>query len=164
PKKNVLRLLQAFSKARTNCKLVVLGKNGWLFENEESFFKSNKTNKIVRINYSDFYDMMTLLKGSKALIFPSIYEGFGLPVLEAMQMNIPVITSNSSCLPEVAGNAARYVDPYSISEIIDAIEDFSNTSDLSAYSEKGLKQAEKFSEENYQKRLREGYNMLFKQF
>ncbi|TNH06231.1 glycosyltransferase family 4 protein [Testudinibacter sp. TR-2022] len=174
PKKNVLRLLQAFSKANTDCKLVVLGKNGWLYEQEEKFFDAQRYNqkynqdaekrfnpKIIRIPYSDFSEMMTLLKGANSLIFPSLYEGFGLPVLEAMQMGIPVITSNTSCLPEVAGNAAFYVDPYSIDDIINAIETLSSDNALlSKLSSLGLEQAQNFSEEKYQENLAAGYNLL----
>lgn len=172
PKKNVLRLLQAFSKANTDCKLVILGKNGWLYEQEEKFFDAQRYNqdadkrfnpKVIRIPYSDFSEMMTLLKGAKALAFPSLYEGFGLPVLEAMQMGTPVITSNTSCLPEVAGEAAYYVDPYSIDDIVKAIEELSsNDSLLSKLSLLGLEQAKHFSEEKYRENLIEGYNLLFK--
>ena len=176
PKKNVLRLLQAFSKAKTDCKLVVLGKNGWLFEQEEKFFEAQRYNqkynqdaeqrfnpKVIRIPYSDFTEMMTLVKGARALAFPSLYEGFGLPVLEAMQMGTPVITSKTSCLPEVAGEAAYYVDPYSVDDIIKAIETLSTDDVLAAkLSALGLEQAKNFSEEKYRENLSIGYDLLFK--
>lgn len=171
PKKNVLRLLQAFSRAQTDCKLVVLGKNGWLYEQEEKFFSAQEENRkyqsdneidIVRIPYSDFNSMMTLLKGARALVFPSLYEGFGLPVLEAMQMGTPVITSHCGSLPEIAGDAAYYVDPYSVEEIKGAIERFSsNDSELQEMAASGYKQAEQFSEQKYRENIVSGYDKLF---
>lgn len=174
PKKNVLRLLQAFSRARTDCKLVVLGKNGWLFEHEEKFFTTQNYHteykksyqrgyepNIVRIPYSDFNSLMTLLKGARALVFPSLYEGFGLPVLEAMQMGTPVITSRCGSLPEVAGDAAHYIDPYSVEDIKNAIEKYStNESELLSMAVAGYKQSKQFSEEKYREKLVSGYDKL----
>ena len=105
---------------------------------------------------------MSLVKGARALIFPSLYEGFGLPVLEAMQMGTPVITSPAGSLPEVAGDAAQYIDPYSIEDIRCAIEKFSfSDGELKRMAEKGLFQAEKFSSDNYKTKLSLGYSKLF---
>ena len=168
PKKNVLRLLQAFVKSNTDCKLVVLGKNGWLFDQEEAFFRKALYNKelrekIVRVEYSHFIEVMTLLKGARALVFPSLYEGFGLPVLEAMQIGTPVITSNQGSLPEIAGDAAHFVDPYSISDIKNAIEKYSsNSKQLHNMTLSGYRQSEKFNEKEYKKKLSLGYEYLFK--
>ena len=164
-KKNVLRLLQAFVNARTECKLVVVGKNGWLFEEEEKFFENHRFSKrIVRIPYSDFLSIINLLKGARALVFPSLYEGFGLPVLEAMQIGTPVICSNAGSLPEVGGNAAHYIDPYSIHDITASIEKFSSKDDddLNKMRLLGLDQAKKFSKDEYKNRLSSGYKKVFK--
>lgn len=162
PKKNVLRVLNAFVKSNTDCKLVIVGKNGWLFDDVEMFFENQKyRNRIIRLPYADFVDLMYLLKGARALLFPSLYEGFGLPALEAMQIGTPVITSNSGSLPEVCGNVAHYVDPYSINDIKNAIELYSDSGDqLDSMKQLGFVQSLKFSKAEYQKRVAAGYSLL----
>ena len=172
PKKNVLRIITAFKNSHTDYKLVIVGKNGWLFDKEQKFFdeiqlgfrsNNNFYKRILRIPYLEFLDLMILLKGARALIFPSRYEGFGLPILEAMQMGVPVITSNNDPMNEVGGDAPYYVDPYSTLDLISAIEKFSESDDyLKEFKLKGLKQAEKFSKEKYLKKLELGYKKLFK--
>ena len=163
PKKNISRLIEAFSQAETDCKLVIIGKNGWLFEKESELLGDRHINeRIVRIPYCDFPRLMYLLNGARALIFPSLYEGFGLPVLEAMQVGTPVITSNQGSLPEIAGTATHLVNPYSISDIRAAIEKFSENDEiLEQMSISGKKQAKKFSKSEYQKRLLAGYEKVF---
>nr|VFK66170.1 MAG: Glycosyltransferase involved in cell wall bisynthesis [Candidatus Kentron sp. UNK]VFK70966.1 MAG: Glycosyltransferase involved in cell wall bisynthesis [Candidatus Kentron sp. UNK] len=167
PKKNIGNLLRAFGIAKTDCKLVIVGGKSWLSEDVERFFESKRYNqesqqKFIRIPHAFFHSLMYLLKGARALLFPSIYEGFGLPVLEAMQMGTPVITSNVSSLPEVGGDAAYYVDPYSIESIKTAIETLSdNEKKLEEMSQKGLLQADKFSLENHKNRISQGYELLF---
>ena len=105
---------------------------------------------------------MLLIKGSRSLIFPSLYEGFGLPVLEAMQLGIPVITSNKGSLTEIGGNAVHYVDPLSLVDLTKAIEKLSDNEDLfDEYKLKGLNQAKKFNKTQYQERISKGYEKLF---
>ena len=172
PKKNVLKIISAFKNSHSDSKLVIVGKNGWLFDKEQKIFdeiqmgfKSNNNfyKRILRIPYLEFLDLMILLKGARALIFPSRYEGFGLPILEAMQMGVPVITSNMAPMNEVGGDAPYYVDPYSTLDLISAIEKFSESDNyLREFKLKGLKQAEKFSKEKYLKKLELGYKKLFK--
>jgi glycosyltransferase involved in cell wall biosynthesis len=164
PKKNVLRLLQAYLQAKTDCKLVLVGKYGWLYEKEKELIESlNGNPNIVRIPYSDFTTLMALVQGARALLFPSLYEGFGLPVLEAMQLGVPVLTSAAGSLPEVGGDAVHYVDPYSIMDIKAGIEKLSSNDELlRTMVDNGYRQAEKFSAQNYQKRLSAGYERLFK--
>ncbi|MEI6234243.1 MAG: glycosyltransferase family 1 protein [Planctomycetota bacterium] len=87
-----------------------------------------------------------LYRGATAMAFPSLYEGFGLPILEAMSCGTPVITSRNSSLEEVAGDAARYVDPESVDSIHDALTDFENAAPrVTGLREKGLLQAGRFS-------------------
>jgi glycosyltransferase involved in cell wall biosynthesis len=173
PKKNLSNLLQAFLISKTDHKLVIVGKDGWLFEEVNRFLDmyenlSNtvnplaKNSRIIRLPYLPFIGLMYLLKGAKALSFISTYEGFGLPVLEAMQMGCPVITSNQPPLTEIAEDAAHYVDPYSLNDIKNAIERLSSDDALVAIlKEKGYTQAEKFSVSHYQEKLKQGYNALF---
>ena len=94
-------------------------------------------------------------------LFPSLHEGFGLPVLEAMQLGVPVLTSNSSSLPEVVGEAAIVVDPLSVSAMAREIERLAIDADLrSELSRRGPKQAAKFGKEQYRARLAEAYKKV----
>jgi len=164
PKKNILRILEAFSIADCQLPIVVVGKDGWLYEDVKRFLSVVKKRKVgrrkfIRIPYAPFRHLMYLLKGAKGLVFPSIYEGFGLPVLEAMVMGIPVITSNTSSLPEVAGDAAHYVDAYDVRSIADGVERVSHEDKYaSELVTKGYQQAEKFSMPAYADRLYAGYS------
>jgi glycosyltransferase involved in cell wall biosynthesis len=95
-----------------------------------------------------------LVRGARAVLFASLYEGFGLPVLEAMQLGTPVLTSTTSSLPEVAGNAALIVDPYSPSAIAEGLRCLESDRALcERLSAAGLRQAEGFSRARYADRL-----------
>ena len=165
PKKNVFRLMKAYKKAMTDCKLVIVGKNGSYHSKESELFdqlNKEKYKDILRIPYLEIKYLISLIKASKAVIFPSLYEGFGLPVLEAMQLGTPVITSNRGSLSEIGGEAVHFVDPYSISDISNAIEKFSIEKEyLENLRLKGLIQAKKFNQVEFNKRLSLGYQKLF---
>jgi glycosyltransferase involved in cell wall biosynthesis len=122
PKKNVKRLIAGYAASGTNRPLVLAGGLGWQFEDDvvamkdERFQRYRVVDGLIRpersvrhLNYVSRIDLAILLRGARALVFPSLYEGFGLPVLEAMLAGTPVITSDSSSLPELAGDAAEYV-------------------------------------------------------
>jgi glycosyltransferase involved in cell wall biosynthesis len=101
-----------------------------------------------------------LLKGARGLVFPSLYEGFGIPVLEAMLMGCPVITSKSSSLPEVGGDAVLYADPLDVSDIARAIDALATDDELCAeLIERGKRQAARFSKERHIAKLEEGYRL-----
>ena len=162
PKKNVFRILEAFTKSKTDLPLVIAGKNGWLYYDVARFLRQReKDNKIRRLEYLPFNFLLHLLKGARGLIFPSLYEGFGLPVLEAMQVGCPVITSHMTSLPEVGGDAVHYVDPLSVSDITAAIDKFdADEAYLESLAQKGYAQAAKFSPEQHMLRVKEGYDRL----
>jgi glycosyltransferase involved in cell wall biosynthesis len=168
PKKNILRIIEAMSIAKTDYPIVIVGKNGWLYEDVKKLLaqlhqRIAGKRRFRRIEYLPFRQLMYLLKGACGLIFPSIYEGFGLPVLEAMLMKCPVITSNVSSLPEVGGDAVLYVNPLSINEIAAAIDRLANDKLLrQQLIERGIKQAEKFSPMNHLLRLEQGYRLAMK--
>jgi glycosyltransferase involved in cell wall biosynthesis len=104
---------------------------------------------------------VALLQCARMFLFPSLHEGFGLPVLEAMQLGVPVLTSNSSSLPEVVGEAAIVVDPLNVSAMAREIERLAIDADLrSELSRRGPKQAAKFGEEQYRARLAEAYKKV----
>lgn len=98
------------------------------------------------LDYVPYQDLPSLLKGAIALVYPSLWEGFGLPVLEAMACGTPTITSNCSALPEVAGDAAVLVDPYNVSEIAAAMKAIANQSQLRAtLRHLGIQRSQQFS-------------------
>lgn len=149
PRKNIIRLIEAFSllENKKDIQLVIIGKKGWLYEEilnaPEQFGVSDRV-KFLH-NVSD--DELNLFyKHAICDVLPSLYEGFGLPVLEAMQHGCPVITSNISSLPEAGGDAALYVDPENVHDIAKKmtklIEDDKLRKEL---IEKGKKQVAKFS-------------------
>src|SRR5262249_36333569 len=117
--------------------------------------------RVMRIDYAPFPLLVSLIRGAKAVLFPSLYEGFGLPVLEAMKLGTPVLTSTGGSMPEVVGDAALMVDPYDSHAIAEGIRAIDSKPELRAeLSEKGITRAALFSPDNYQKRLNDLYNRL----
>jgi len=165
PRKNVYGIVKAFellknyregeyTKVRRSSyfcidavSLVIAGKPGWLYGNVFKAIKESKyKNDIQYIGFVDNADKPALYKLSSLFVYPSIYEGFGFPVLEAMAAGTPVITSACSSLPEVAEDAALLVDPFKISDIAWMMKEVLTSEKLaSSLIKKGLLQAEKFS-------------------
>lgn len=152
PGKNLVRLIRAYAQAirefKISSDLIIAGKRGWLFE--EIFLEAQKTglyNK--RIFFADFIsenELPLLYNSAKCLVFPSLNEGFGLPPLEAMSCGTPVITSNCSSLPEVVGDAALLIDPYSEKDICRAMVKIETDKECAAeLKKKSVKQAARFS-------------------
>jgi glycosyltransferase involved in cell wall biosynthesis len=164
PKKNISRLIEAYLGSRVQSPLVIVGKAAWKSEEELKLLSDELTlerRRVIRIDYAPLSLLISLIRGAKALLFPSLYEGFGLPVLEAMMLGTPVLTSRESSLPEVAGDAALYVDPYNPDEIAEGVRTLEGNEELCGeLAAKGRKQAALFSAENYRKRLAELYQRL----
>ncbi len=125
PRKNLTRLIQAFAqlrKAGLPHKLVLVGQQGWHCEPiYAEVEKQGLQQDAIFTGYVPFDDLPALYSAAESMAFPSLYEGFGLPVLEAMACGTPVVTSASSSLAEVAGDAALLVDPFSVEEIASAL-------------------------------------------
>jgi glycosyltransferase involved in cell wall biosynthesis len=125
PRKNLLRLIKAFSIIKTkfpSVRLVIVGKAQWHASEIYALVrKLGLENEVIFPGYITDDELVVLYNAAQVFVYPSIYEGFGLPVLEAMACGTPVVTSNSSSLPEVAGIAALMVDPNSEEEIARAI-------------------------------------------
>jgi len=151
PRKNLSRLISAYAalvKRRDDVPaLILVGKKGWL--SDETFNAKELSGLGDRVRFTGFVpdeDLPPLYSAAKIFVYPSFFEGFGLPPLEAMQCGTPVITGNRTSLPEVVGDAGLQVDPFQIDAIADAIEKVLSDEKLSSeLSERGLKRAEKFS-------------------
>lgn len=174
PKKNVTRMVEAFAASGTTRPLLLVGGLGWQYEGdlqtlEDERFHSwrfdgehiKAEHRVQRLPYVPLESLMALIRGARAVLFPSLYEGFGLPLLEAMMLGTPTITSNTSSLPEVAGDAAMLVDPYETQSIRDAISTVDNDADLRAdLSRRGKERADFFSPERYGERMTAVYDRI----
>ncbi len=123
PRKNIVSIIQAFknSELRTkNYELIIAGAKGWKYQN--ILKEIDKTSGVQYVGYIDEKDKVNLYTMAKLFVFPSFYEGFGLPVLEAMSCGVSVITSNRSSLPEVISSSVTLVNPYNMSEIADGMK------------------------------------------
>jgi glycosyltransferase involved in cell wall biosynthesis len=153
PRKNLDLLIRAFSDfvqahPNTDLILVLVGTSGW--KNDKIFQtiqdNSQIQDRIIIIGYVPDEDLAPIYSGALGFVYPSLYEGFGLPPLEAMQCGIPVITSNSSSLPEVVGDAGILADPKDQSDLSHAIWQLVSDSELrSQLSQKSLIRAQQFS-------------------
>ena len=122
--KNLGRCLEAFDRLpRNDCKFVITGKKDDVFypEIERQVAQLNSKSRIVFLDYVPIAELPSLYSMAQALVFASLYEGFGLPILEAMACGCPVITSKVTSIPEVAGDSALYVDPYDVDSIAQGI-------------------------------------------
>jgi len=189
PRKNIVRLIEAFSMVvqkysssersesrnqfstrqvpdgnlsssnNNGLQLVIVGKKGWQYEKIFSApEKFNVSDKVLFIEDASDEDLPALYKNAKVFILPSLYEGFGLPILEAMQNRCPVIASNVSSLPEAGGDAALYVDPNDTDDIKEKMEKLLEDENLrKELIEKGYEQVKKFS---WEKSAREVLKVL----
>lgn len=172
PKKNIGRIIEGYLASNVKTPLVIVGAQAWKSEEELKLLYDdniralvhvgNETRvkkKVIQLSYVPFPLLVSLIKGAKATVFPSLYEGFGLPVLESMLLGTPVITSNTASIPEVAGDAAIQVDPYDTRAIASAILRLDSDEGLrSELAVMGVRQAQLFSEKLYQTRLNTVYS------
>jgi glycosyltransferase involved in cell wall biosynthesis len=126
PRKNLGRLVQAFGdlikQRKINHKLIIVGRKGWFYENIFSEVERlNLKGKIIFTGYLEETDAANVLENCDLFIFPSLYEGFGLPPLQAAMNKVLVVSSNMTSLPEILGNNAIYIDPLSIESIKEGI-------------------------------------------
>lgn len=169
PRKNIDSIIEGFAllkeqKRFDNMKLVIAGKKGWLFENIFDLVnKLGLKNQVIFTDYVDEIDKPIIYNMAKLFVFPSLYEGFGIPVLEAMASSVPVITSNVSSLPEVAGDAAILVEPKDIESIAKNMIKVLSDKDLkNELVRKGHIQAQKFTWEASAEKLYNIYKEVMK--
>jgi glycosyltransferase involved in cell wall biosynthesis len=146
--KNVMGVLRSFKilmESNYQCELIMVGKVGPSYKQMQEYIHKHKL-KVTCLLSIEVEELAILLAGAKALVYPSFHEGFGLPIIEAMAVGCPVITSNISAMPETAGGAAHLINPHQPEEIFDAMkrimEDTGFTNDL---KKKGFEHAKQFS-------------------
>lgn len=161
PRKNLVRLIEAYSKAKIGVDLVLAGKPGWLAEPiYQAPARFGVKERVKFLGHVPNEDLPGLYGGSRALTFPSLHEGFGLPILEAMASGTAVLTSQTSSMPEVGADAAHYVDPNDTASIKNGLEEIViNTKLKDQLVAKGFKQVQKFS---WEKAARETRALLEK--
>jgi glycosyltransferase involved in cell wall biosynthesis len=167
PRKNLIRLMEAFNMSRSKLgedyQLVICGKKGWLYKDIlQTYEKLKMDDDIILTNYVTEEDLLSLYQCADIFAFPTLYEGFGFPPLEAMGCGVPVIASNVSSLPEIVGDAALLVDPLDTAQISEAIVTMANSESLrKQLIEKGLKQSAKFSWEDTARKTLDVYASVF---
>ncbi|HRY82775.1 MAG TPA: glycosyltransferase family 1 protein [Candidatus Moranbacteria bacterium] len=168
PIKNITRLLEAFKIFKEKClksggkcqhKLILAGKNGWLAGEYKQIVKDLGIAKdVIFTGYIIGDELVPLFKNAEFFVMPSLYEGFGMTVLEAFATGTPAIVSNVSSIPEVAGEAAYFVDPMNTEEISEAMMKLAMDDKLRYdLRQKGFKQVEKFDWEKTAKETLEVY-------
>ncbi len=127
PRKNIVNLLKAFiafkKRQRSNMKLVIVGRFAWKYDEvmdmkEEMPFKED----VKWVGYMNVEELSQVTGGAYALVYPSLFEGFGIPILEALECDVPGVVSNTSSMPEVAGDAALLVDPTNVQDIAEKMQ------------------------------------------
>lgn len=174
PKKNISRLIDAYLASNSKHPLVIAGGLGWQYEDDVRKIRENRLRgylfdgrrisedrRIIRLPYLSGFSLTNLIRGARAVLFPSLYEGFGLPVLESMYLGTPVVTSNNTSMLEIAGNAAVLVNPLDIADIMRGIRLVDESDEVRRdLISRGRQQAIKFSVEAYAKRLELLYSKL----
>ncbi len=167
PRKNTKRVLMAFreflKKSASNCKLLMLGcKDADLRLMLNNIDASEMQNHIVLTGYVSDEDLPVVYHLSQLFLFPSLREGFGIPIIEAMACGVPVITSNTSSMPEVAGDAAHLINPNKSEDICNGmIKILSDDTYKNELIQKGLKRSKEFSWKNMATQVLEIYRNIF---
>lgn len=160
PRKNLMNLLKGMVSEKTNIPLVVVGKSTGYKQRARSFIDSNQLQVIFLHGIKDT-ELVVLYQMARLMVYPSLFEGFGLPVVEAQASGCPVITSNTSSLPEAGGDAAIYIDPEKPLEIGQAIKKLLDEPDLhETFIAKGKVNAQRFTAEKYAIQLKQMYNSI----
>jgi glycosyltransferase involved in cell wall biosynthesis len=150
PRKNVKNLLLAFEqfKTETNAdfKLLIVGRKAWDYKDVDAAYTNMKfRSDVIFAGHVPPQDLGDIMASAFAMVYVSLFEGFGIPIIEAMNCHVPVITSNTTSMPEAAGDAALLVNPYSVEEISFAMKKMLDETERSSLIDKGKIQLKKFS-------------------
>jgi glycosyltransferase involved in cell wall biosynthesis len=165
PSKNIVRLIEAFYELKQLYniphQLVIAGEKGWFYDEIfKKYVELKLEDNIIFTGYVAHEDMPGLYSGADVFVLPSVFESFGIPVLEAMACGTPVVASNVCALPEIANNAAILVSPHSTQQIAEGIYQVLSNSELqTSLIEKGIKHAREFT---WQKTANETLKMYYK--
>ena len=163
PKKNLGRLIEAYLSTELDLPLVIIGARSWKAEQELALLqhRPHGDRRIRQVEYVSPDVLSALVTAARAVVCPSLYEGFGLPLLEAMAAGTPVLASSGGALPEIAGDAALLVDPYDTGAITSALERLAGSDALCAeFAARGLTRAAEFSMDRYQTKLGKLYRTV----
>lgn len=167
PKKNLGRLIEAYLVSGVKAPLVIVGAGGWRSDGELRLLQGQygqrleKSGDIRRFDYLPRNLLVPMIQGAKAVAFPSLHEGFGLPALEALALGVPLLASNTSSLPEVTGDAALLVNPYDTKEIANALRRLDTEVSLrKRLAEAGPIQARRFNARDYAQRVGAMYHQV----
>ena len=163
PRKNLSRLVSAFASVcaeHSDLLLVIAGMKGWMYDGLLQLVENlNLQSRVIFTGFVPEEEKPFLIAAAKVFAYPSLYEGFGIPVLEALACGIPTVTSNVSSLPEVAGDAALAVDPYSVAELSSALERLISDEHLrDRLTQEASRQAAKFTWTKTATMTRQAYN------
>jgi len=166
PRKNLKRLIEAFRRmlaenAALDFDLVLAGRRGWASDDiVNAAAKHDERGRVILAGILGDSDLALLIKGASLAVVPSLYEGFSLPMVEAMACGVPTIASNTSCLPEISGNALAYFDPLSVEDIAACMQKVLRDSDLGLrLGQKGIARAREF---NWERCARQTLDVLAK--
>ena len=171
PRKNLNFLIDVFEQIKQNypeLKLVLAGGDAWLNEGIHQYAEKKCRDKESFISPQDiiftggisFETMRVLLKNAKIFVYPPLYEGFGIPILEAMASGVPVVSADNSCLPEVSGEAVEYFESNDLDDCVGKVKKVLNNQDLQdEMTAKGFEQIKKFS---WEKCARETLEVLMR--
>nr|WP_047170064.1 glycosyltransferase family 1 protein [Sphingomonas sp. Y57] len=151
PRKNLLRLAEAHARSGLALPLVIAGPDGW--QSETIAPRLTAFPGVIRLPYVDRATLVALIAGARALLFPTITEGFGLPIVEAMQLGTPVLTSRGGATEEVAGGAALLADPLSVDEIAAGIARFGDGETVARLRAAGLARGRAFTAAAFAERI-----------
>lgn len=158
-RKNVLAIVKAIHENKINVPLVVIGRPTPYLDQIKTYIEQNKLQNIHFLHQVPLDDLPSFYQQAELFVYPSLYEGFGIPVLEALVSKIPVITSKGGCMAEAGGESSIYIDPLNTDELGDAIKKLLNDSSLrKEVIERGLSHTQQFKDEQIAKAYMKIYN------
>jgi len=161
-RKNVLSVIKALNKYKIDIPLVIVGRKTEYYNEIQKYVTENKlSNQIISLQNISLTELPILYQASELFIYPSIFEGFGIPIIEALNSGVPVITSKNGCFSEAGGENSIYVEPTNIEEIANSINFIlNNTSQKLEIIEKGINFVKKFDDIEIAKNIMEVYKKI----
>lgn len=164
-RKNIALILEAMQLSKVKLHLLIVGKHtAYVAELKKRIIELELESQVTFLHNVETRDLPAIYNMAEIFIYPSIFEGFGIPILEALCTGTPVITSTGSCFEETGGAYSRYINPYDSKQLGSAINEIHNNDEMKLIMKaEGLKFAEKFTEKNIAKNLMDVYNFTLKQ-